>query len=219
MEKEENAFEDLWKSYPGQTVSKQKCKDKYLNLIKANPELIEKIKVAIKNQITWRTNAPTRIFIPEWKHLLTWLNGGCWDDGVPKYHTQPQLSPKKGQKKMVLSVEQYEKVNRYIDHLKAENGELRKWYQENVLKLIKEEISERNFTGWIKPLSLVSVKDNTLTLFVPEKLKASWITEHFSYVFEEVFKELKVAEPDKKRKEKLPDKVVITSEIPEGYDA
>jgi hypothetical protein len=70
-------FESFWHEYPNK-ISKVKCFEKWKRL---NPstELLQKMLLAIENQKKWRDSANGE-FRPEWKHAMTWLNGGCWDD-------------------------------------------------------------------------------------------------------------------------------------------
>lgn len=46
-------------------------------------------------------------------------------------------------------------------------------------KIIKDAISKQNFDTWIKPIRILSLEDNTVTLSVPNKFFRDWIVENY----------------------------------------
>jgi chromosomal replication initiator protein len=47
------------------------------------------------------------------------------------------------------------------------------------IKIIKENITKQNFETWIKPIKIVSLEDNTVTLSVPNKFFRDWIVDNY----------------------------------------
>jgi chromosomal replication initiator protein len=47
-------------------------------------------------------------------------------------------------------------------------------------KHVKEQISEKSYSMWINPLSLIDEKDDALVLGCPNKFSMNWIMEHYS---------------------------------------
>ncbi len=78
--KENTSFDKFWKAYP-RKVEKSACLKKWL-ILNPSAELLQQILTAIEKQKLWRQNAQNGDFRPEWKHPLTWLNKGCWEDEV-----------------------------------------------------------------------------------------------------------------------------------------
>jgi len=76
---------------------------------------------------------------------------------------------------------------------------------------IKGRLSEKSYTLWINPVSLIDEKDDTLVLGCPNKFSKNWIMEHYRSTMEEKLLELgkqyrlvfKVSSP--KRKKLVPD--------------
>jgi hypothetical protein len=74
-------FLEFWTSYPTK-VGKKKASVAWKKIIDPESNL-HTILTAIKNQTKEREQKLARgVFIPEWKHPATWLNGECWEDEV-----------------------------------------------------------------------------------------------------------------------------------------
>lgn len=84
MEIQIRAFEDFRKKYPGrkrgystELQRLQKHKDWEIVLSELMP--------ALERELDWRLEMRHRGgFVPEWKHLQTWLNQRCWEDEQPQ---------------------------------------------------------------------------------------------------------------------------------------
>lgn len=46
-------------------------------------------------------------------------------------------------------------------------------------KIIKDNITKQNFETWIKPIKIVSLEDNTVTLSVPNRFFRDWIVDNY----------------------------------------
>jgi chromosomal replication initiator protein len=74
---------------------------------------------------------------------------------------------------------------------------------------VKEHISEKSYSMWINPLSLIDENEEALVLGCPNKFSMNWIMDHYSALLEGGLRHLgknchvsfKVAAPAKKRKE------------------
>ncbi len=74
---------------------------------------------------------------------------------------------------------------------------------------VKEHISEKSYSMWINPLSLIDEKDDALVLGCPNKFSMNWIMDHYGALFEGGLKLLgkkcnvsfKVLPPARKQKE------------------
>jgi len=51
--------------------------------------------------------------------------------------------------------------------------------------IIKSKISQQNFETWIKPLKIIAIDGNNISLSVPNKFFKDWIIEHFNEVINE----------------------------------
>lgn len=74
----ESEFENFRKLYPG---TKKGLKIEFQNFLKkVSPENYLKLMPALQREIEWRERAKSAgKFIPEWKHLSTWINNACWE--------------------------------------------------------------------------------------------------------------------------------------------
>ena len=76
-------------------------------------------------------------------------------------------------------------------------------------KRVKGLLSDKSYSLWINPLSLVDEKEDTLVLGCPNKFSMNWITDHYCELLENSLKEmgkahyivLKVAAPVRKKNE------------------
>lgn len=76
-------FENFRSKYPG---TKKGLETEYANFLKKHDdanEVIEKLLPALEYQIEQREiRKENKQFVPEWKHLQTWLNQRCWEEVI-----------------------------------------------------------------------------------------------------------------------------------------
>lgn len=77
-------FEEFRKLYGGQ---KNGCETEFKNFKKRHKdwkEILPQLPEIIKRQIEQRRRkALKKEFVPEWKHLATWINKRCWEEETP----------------------------------------------------------------------------------------------------------------------------------------
>lgn len=56
---------------------------------------------------------------------------------------------------------------------------------EEVKGYIKETLSEKSFSLWIHPITLLNERDDSLVLGCPNKFSLNWVTEHYLKIIEE----------------------------------
>jgi hypothetical protein len=88
----ENEFNVFRKLYPG---TKRGNETEFENFIKKHKDWKEVIPILyskLKQQIEFRNKKESvNQFVPDWKHLQTWINQRCWEEELPEVS-----SPKKG---------------------------------------------------------------------------------------------------------------------------
>lgn len=139
--------------------------------------------------------------------LRKWLNG----DGICKRKKERDKPESPDILKLEYNIKAYKK------HLRKSNPELQKWFEDKVLKLINENVNDQSFNTWFKPLVAISAKDKILKLLAPQKYYVLWINEHYDGLFEKILAEIKEKESDQKKKNKIPETVIITCDIPEKF--
>ena len=115
---QKSEFDQWYSSYPHK-VTKGQARRAWA---KINPDslLISRMRMAIESQKAERVWKLDRgIFVPEWKHPATWLNGECWEDEV---QTEPPLGGVHSRKAGVKR----EAIQRSVDKvLKEKHGKPR----------------------------------------------------------------------------------------------
>lgn len=89
------AFETFRKAYPGQKRGAQVELD---NFVRKYPQqwrkIVPQLLPSLERALAWRAKAKRAgEFIPEFKHLSTWLNNRCWTDEFPDVGVQAQAPP------------------------------------------------------------------------------------------------------------------------------
>ena len=56
---------------------------------------------------------------------------------------------------------------------------------ENIQKLIQEKVSKQNFETWIKPIRILSVDENQVSLAVPNRFFKDWLVENYHHTIRE----------------------------------
>jgi len=87
----EKVFEEARKIYPG---IKRGFKTEFGNFKKKHKDfesVVELLKPAIIKQKNYR-EANKNGFIPEWKHLQTWINNRCWEEEMPMVQNEMKFS-------------------------------------------------------------------------------------------------------------------------------
>lgn len=78
-----NQFDKFRKKYPG---TKRGNETEFNNFLKHKDwkEIINSLEYIIDNQINIkRSKKNMGQFVPEWKHLKTWINQRCWEEEIP----------------------------------------------------------------------------------------------------------------------------------------
>lgn len=86
-------FEKFRLTYPG---TKRGLETEFTNFIKKTKgwqNILPTLLTALDNQITARsTKKQLSEFVPEWKHLKTWINNRCWEEEI-KVETKNYIEP------------------------------------------------------------------------------------------------------------------------------
>lgn len=84
------SFEIFRKSYPGIKRGLQTELDDFIKKFpKTYKELIPLLLPSLTKQIELRKHkAESKLFVPEWKHLKTWLNQKCWEEEIQSKQSQ-----------------------------------------------------------------------------------------------------------------------------------
>ena len=91
----ESRFESFYSKYP---IKKSKAQARKV-FAKLNPDdlLLQKIIRALRAQIENRDHAiAAGVWVPEWKHPSTWLNGQCWEDSLIEIPAHSSAQPHMG---------------------------------------------------------------------------------------------------------------------------
>lgn len=81
----EKTFEIFRKSYPG---VKNGFEKEFKNFKKYPASKIIELMPGLQREIEWREKAKAAgQFVPEWKHLVTWINNECWAQEFPEVKT------------------------------------------------------------------------------------------------------------------------------------
>ncbi len=97
-------FEIFFKTHPG-AGSKKKAFEAYKKVIKdgvSHEQLLAQIQLQ-ENSRKAQTLAGD--FVPPWKHVVTWLNGACWED---KLYQAKKLPPRREAAEAVVHMVDYE---------------------------------------------------------------------------------------------------------------
>ena len=77
-------FNTFRKLYPGTKRGNDTEFENFKKKHKDWKEVLPNLEKALKNQIGWRKEMKAAgTFVPEWKHLKTWINNRCWEDEKP----------------------------------------------------------------------------------------------------------------------------------------
>ena len=78
----EKTFELFRKAYPGVKSGLDK---EFKNFKKYPASKIVELMPGLRREIEWREKAKAAgQFVPEWKHLATWINNECWEQEFPE---------------------------------------------------------------------------------------------------------------------------------------
>lgn len=85
-------FENFRSKYPG---TKKGLETEYANFLKKHDdanEVIQKLLPALEYQIEQREiRKENKQFVPEWKHLQTWLNQRCWEEEIESEENEEDI--------------------------------------------------------------------------------------------------------------------------------
>ena len=65
---------------------------------------------------------------------------------------------------------------------------------EKCLEKLKESIGKLSFDTWISPLNLKEIKENSITLEVPDIFFKQWLETHYIEKIKEILKEIALKE-------------------------
>jgi len=94
IEKIKEKFETFRKAYPGTKLGLQTELKNFLRQAGDAEKIIDQLMPALEREIEYRERkAKSGGFVPEWKHLRTWINNRCWEQTFSDAIAPQQRSP------------------------------------------------------------------------------------------------------------------------------
>jgi len=166
------SFEKFWKAYPVKS-SKNKSSEKWKEL-NPNDELVSIILSSIERKIKERNVAPPGKFIANWPNPFKWLEEKRWQD-------------ENGEPEIQNNIEKKEPISQKTKELISTFEPLEKIFPE-ALKKLQKELQEYSFSAFIKPLKVVKIEKNLITLFCSGINTCKWVKDNYTLNLEKSLK-------------------------------
>lgn len=90
----EEIFNNFRLLYPGTKLGNKTEFDNLRKKHKDWNEVVPLLLPALNNQITARMKkTESKLFVPEWKNLSTWINKRCWEEEIESVKPKPKIKP------------------------------------------------------------------------------------------------------------------------------